>query len=139
MRAIDLKEIFKGIIAKFNASPALKGSVSGMYAYQAPANAAFPYIILTTQGNIPWDTLSEGPSGEGVLLQFSVFSKKFPDAGEAMNIVKLLTEAYDEANIAISGYVTLRMKRQGGAYLIGHPTEGLFHCPVRYTLTVQKS
>ncbi|MEM4227500.1 MAG: DUF3168 domain-containing protein [Candidatus Caldarchaeum sp.] len=138
MRAIDLKEVFKGIVAKFNASTDLKNSVSGLYAYQAPANATFPYIILTMQGNIPWDTMGEGPSGEGILVQFSIFSNKFPDAGEAMNILKLLTGAYDEAVISMSGYTSLRMKRQGGTYLIGQPMDGLFHAPVRYVLTVQK-
>lgn len=138
MRAIDLKEVFKGIVAKFNASTSLKNSVSGLYAYQAPANAAFPYIIVTMQGNIPWDTMGDGPSGEGIVIQFSIFSNKFPDAGEAMNILKLLTEAYDEAVLSMSGYTSLRMERHGGVYLIGQPTDGIFHAPVRYTLTVQK-
>lgn len=139
MRAIDLKEIFKGIMDKFNNSASLKAAVSGMYAYQPPANVAFPYIVFTIQGNIPWDTMSNGPSGEGLIVQFSVFSKKFPDIGECLNIVKLLTEAYDEAALTISGYVTMRMQRQGGVYPIGHPTDGLFHAPVRYRLTVQKT
>lgn len=138
MKAIDLAEIFKAVVAKFNASTSLKNSVSGLYAYQAPNNAAFPYIILTVQGNQPWDTFGSGPAGEGLILQFSVFSKKFPDLGECMNIVKLLTEAYDEAELAITGYAHLRLERMGGIFPIGHPTEGVFHAPIRYRLTVQK-
>lgn len=139
MKAIDLDAVFKGIVAKFNASSQLKAAVSGLYAYQPPAQAVFPHIVFTVQGNTPWDTFGDGPAGEGIIIQFSVFSKKFPDVAEVNNIVKLLTGAYDEANLSISGYYTLRMQRQGAIYPIGHPVEGIFHAPVRYRLTIQKA
>lgn len=137
MGMLRLDDVFKAIMDKFNASSVLKGMVTGMYAYQAPAGVAFPYIIFTIQGDTPWDTMGTVTYGERLIVQFSVFSKAFPDVTECLNIVKELTSAYDEAELSLSQYYCLRLARQGSVMPIGHPTEGLFHAPVRYVLTVQ--
>lgn len=139
-KSINALEIYKGVRDTFLGSPSLSGAVSGMSFMQPPENASYPLIVFRHISNRPWDSLKGGgysrAAGEEIILQFSILSQKYPDASEALDILKKLTGVYDESNISISGYTTQRMERVGYE-IIEQPEAAMIHIAVRYRLIVQ--
>jgi hypothetical protein len=145
MKSIDVTEILKGIYAQFANDAALKAKVNyspqfpGCYILQPKQGAPMPYIVIVPQADEPWDCLGEdGATGEYFYYQLSVFSAKYPDPREALDIVKEITRVYDDQFLTIAGYATVRNERLDSMIPVPQPEKNLIHALVRYRLFLHR-
>lgn len=143
MKSVNAEAILRGIYALYDADATLKAKLNftaqfpGFYMIQPKQNAPMPFVVVSVLSVEPWDCLGE-PTGEFFTYQLSVFSNKFPDPREALDIVKELTRVYDEANVVITGYGTVRNERLGSVILAPQPEKNIIHAPLRYRLFLER-
>ncbi len=134
---IDLKDIYKALRDELLADGDLMSVITGVHTMQAPARAAFPYVLLRHVAADQWETFRSGATGESVIMQCSVLSQAFPDVAEVIDIIKRLTNVLDEAELAFGGYRHMRCERLS-VEILEQPQDKLYHGVVRYRITVER-
>jgi len=110
-----MKDLFEAIFTRFTEDADLFGSVTGMYNTEAPANAAFPYIVFSLVSDV--QDFDSDSILEDTLIQFNIFSDE-SSSSEVCDIFEYLKgitvegTGYDFYELAIDNYTTLILKRE---------------------------
>lgn len=101
--AID--EPIEAIVAEWDAQSLDGTFAGGVWAYEAPQNVSFPYVVL-----FPIDVISVGWSSHSGLererIQFSVFYKEVASAdpiSALKSLIRTLRGVYDDATLGLTG------------------------------------
>jgi len=131
-----VKQVTDGIMTKFNATGALKASVTGLYLNEAPRDTAYPYMVFFIVSGNPEFAMSKDDM-EMVRIQFSIFdddSSSLPTA----HIYKLLTNVFDAGVLSLSDswdVIDLRRVSQN-LTRSGDGTKEVWHYIVEYSIDI---
>ncbi len=109
-----MKTLFAAIDARYKADSSLAAATTGMYLSEAPANAKYPYIVVTLVGDT--EDFDSSTFYEDVIIQFAIFdNRKSPsritDIFELLKGVPANDTGFDFGNLIIDDYLTLAMIR----------------------------
>jgi len=106
--ARSIGTLFTAIYNRYSAS-SLSASLSDMYHTRAPADAVFPYAVLSLISQRPDWTFTE--NYENCLIQFSLFNKEssFSAVGDEVDLLKGL---YDFFDLLVTYFSTISFVRE---------------------------
>lgn len=113
---IDIEAIETGIYDEFVANADLLAALGGnterrLYPDKAPQNPSYPYCVFQNITGVPDPTFTS--DGEILQYQFSAYHKSGSplDKTTINDLVKKLTACYDDADLTITGYISIGVTR----------------------------
>lgn len=104
-----MRVLAESIMAKYNASA--MADTFDLYHQRAPEGTRLPYITFFFVDGVPQDTF-DNKYIESWRVQFSCWSDKRDDPGEAMDMYELLRAVFDRATLTVAGYNAISMQRE---------------------------
>ena len=131
-----MRELETAIWSRYNGSAALKAVLTnGLHNTIVPQSVQEPYAVFQIISGIPRHTFSH--VNEDIILQFRIRSKISESSAELNNIFAALTTLYDDAELTISGYDSVMMKRN--IYSKSQDDDGIWIYFVQYLIEIEKN
>lgn len=132
-----MKALTAAIMVLFNADSTFKTAISSrLYNRHAPQGTDFPYAIFSYPTGVP-DNLFDSKIIEDVTWQLDIYSKD-TDPLPALTLYEQATALFDFAELTISGYGHLHMKREMQSDL-SEPNDAIRRWVIQYNILMSKN
>ena len=133
-----------GIYTLYNDGNTLKTALyvsatyPGLYHYQAPQNAPFPYCVYGLVSGLAGPTFTENEENEWI--QFSLYTEE-PNAAPAGVLLAKLYSLFDYCTLTVAGYNFISMVREMPTLPDNDITQDkpIYGYVVQYSVRIQKN
>jgi hypothetical protein len=103
----------------------------------APQTSVLPYVIFGMEVEVPVGTFADFEAIENLTYYVNCFSDKSP--ADIAEITDEVMDALDNVNLTITGYTTMKCKRDYLSPIIYDSEVGVYQASLRYRLMLDKS
>lgn len=133
-----ITEVAEAVMHKFETSQSLRSALDGnLFFQQAEQDQTGSYVVFTIEGVTQEEIMGTADDNiTDVELQFSIFTDVNDGGTEIASLTDLLIEAFDWAEINVTGYKYIKMQRES-VLALGYVDE-MWQSVVNYSLGIQK-
>ena len=107
------------------------------YQVKAPQSATLPYVTFGLETDVPMGTFASPTKMESLTYWVNCFSST--SAAHVASVADDVMGVMDNASLTVIGYTSMKVVREFIGTVIWDLETGIFQCPLRYRVWLDKS